>query len=415
MDRELTTDVKLKRLLRRLAIGLPLLLGAWGVFFLLPGWLRPSVSRSRILTARVERGPVEETIEASGTVLPAREKVLSSPIDTRILKVLEHPGDAVHRGDALLELDTETVRLELDRIEDRLARKHNEQLQLRLALERSLAELKGQIEKAELDRQIAAARHERDLKMSADGLISKETLQESEVEEQKAGIGLEQLRASVESARRATATELDGVTLDLAMLEKERGEARHRLELATTRAEEDGVLTWIATEEGSSVRRGDVLARVARLDTFRVEARVSDVHAPRIAAGLSARVVIDERVLAGSVASVYPKIEEGTVKFTVELEDPGNSALRQNLRVDVLVVTGSHEKSLRVRRGPFAQAGGALRDVFVVRDGYAVRTRVRLGLAGREYVEVEDGLAEGDELVTSDMSDYAHMNRIGLR
>lgn len=415
MDREIATNVKRRRLLRRAAMGLPVLLGAWGLFVLLPGWLRPSVHRDRILTARVERGPVEETIEASGTVTPARERVVSSPIDTRILRVLKHPGDAVRRGDALLELDTESTKLDLDRIEDRLARKRNEQLQVRLALEKNLADLAGQIEKAELDRQIAQARHQRDLKMGADGLISKETLQESEVEERKAGIGLEQLRRSVDSAGRATATELDGLSLDLAILEKEAGEARHRLELATARADEDGVLTWIAPEEGSSVHRGDVLARVARLDAFRVEAHVSDVHAPRILAGLPVRVVVDGKALPGTVSSVYPKIEEGAVKFAVELADPRSSALRQNLRVDVLVVTGAREGSLRVRRGPMVQGGDGSREVFVVRGDGAVRTRVTVGLSGRDYVEVTDGLQEGDEVITSDMSDYAHMSRVVVR
>ncbi len=163
-------------------MGAPFLALAWGVFVFLPGWLRPSVSRARVLTAKVERGPVEAMIEASGTVLPAREKVLSSPIETRVLRILKRPGDPVRRGEALLELDTEATKLDLERLQDRLAQKRNEQLQARLTLERSLDDLRGQIQKAELDEQILDARHERDLRMRTDGLISEDALKESEVE-----------------------------------------------------------------------------------------------------------------------------------------------------------------------------------------------------------------------------------------
>jgi len=37
------------------------------------------------------------------------------------------------------------------------------------------------------------------------------------------------------------------------------------VELATARAPRDGVVTWVASDEGATVHRGDVLARVARM------------------------------------------------------------------------------------------------------------------------------------------------------
>jgi hypothetical protein len=40
---------------------------------------------------------------------------------------------------------------------------------------------------------------------------------------------------------------------------------------------------------------------------------------------------------------------------------------------------------------------------------------VRLGIAGFAEQEVLEGLVEGDEVVISDMSDYAHVQEIKLR
>jgi HlyD family secretion protein len=91
-----------------------------------PALLRPTVRRERILTAVVERGPVEAVVEASGTVLPAFEKVLSSPDDARGLRILRRRGESVRAGDEILELDVAATRLEIERTVQPSAQKESE-------------------------------------------------------------------------------------------------------------------------------------------------------------------------------------------------------------------------------------------------------------------------------------------------
>jgi HlyD family secretion protein len=98
----------------------------------------------------------------------------------------------------------------------------------------------------------------------------------------------------------------------------------------------------------------------------------------------------------------------------VDLDDARNPKLRNNLRVDVLVVTDSRASTLRLRKGPFAQ-GGATQSVFVVQGDQAVRRPVRFGLSGYDYFEVLDGLDEGEEVVLSNMNDYQHLERVNFK
>ena len=92
MDRELPANVRRRDRLRRvLQILIPILVLAFLVVWF-PGWIRPSVSRARIRTARVTTGPVDAVIMASGTVTPEVERVLSSPLDARVLRLLQRPG-----------------------------------------------------------------------------------------------------------------------------------------------------------------------------------------------------------------------------------------------------------------------------------------------------------------------------------
>jgi HlyD family secretion protein len=173
-------------------------------------------------------------------------------------------------------------------------------------------------------------------------------------------------------------------------------------------------VTWTLTEEGATVRRGDAIARVADLSAFRVEGTVADVNAPRMAVGLPVRVDVGDLKLRGSVSAIDPTIRNGVLTFTVALEDKSNAALRPNLRVDVFVLTEQRARALRVARGPFATGEGTL-SVFVVRGGVARRTRVRLGAASPTHLEVLEGLAEGDEVIVSDMTEYLHAREIRVR
>ena len=380
----------------------------------LPGWLRPSVRRTEIRTARVDRGTVEGVVEASGTVVPAFARALSSPIEARVVKILMRPGARVRRGDAILELDTSATRLDLSRLEDRLAQKANDEQQARLSLSRSLTDLKSRIERQRLDAQILDYRAEQNRKLYGDGLVSEAALRASEVEAKKAGIELRQLTDSVADTERSTAAQLAGIALERQTLGKERDEARHQLDLATTRSDQSGVLTWVIPEEGATVRRGDVLARVADLAAFRIAATVSDIHAAALRAGLPVRVKVDDQDLPGRVLSIEPAIENGTVKFTVDLADPGNARLRDHLRVDVFVVTAEKSGVLRLAKGPYAKDGAA-QQVFVVMGGRAVRREVRFGAEGEDRFEVLSGLAAGDEVIVSDMKDYLDLTQFKIQ
>lgn len=414
MDRELDASFRRRQIWRRVGWTGGSLALVVAVLLLLPGWLRPSLERDRIRTGKVDRGPVEGVIEASGAVIPAFEGVLSSPVEARVEKILKRPGEVVKGGEEILKLDTSASRLAFERLQDQLSKKLNEQLQLRLTLDKDLRDLRGRIESGRLDAEAAQYRAEQNGKLRADGLVSEQTLRASQVEAKKAQIELTQLEQSVRDARRSTEAQLQGLDLDLAILRKDLNEARRQLDLATTRSDRSGVLTWVVPQEGATIQRGEVIARIADLDSYRVEATVSDIHSSSLHPGLPVRVMLDgKRLVNGRLSQIYPTIENNAVKFTAELDDPRHPELRNNLGVDVLVVTGSRANALRMPKSPYLQ-GGVVQKVFVVEGDRAVRRDVRLGVSGYDHAEVLDSLAEGDEVILSDMKDYLHLEQVKL-
>lgn len=413
MDRELPPELRRRDRWRRvIRFGVPLLLLTFAILWL-PGWMRPTVSRARIRTARVATGPVEAVIMASGTVAPEVERVLSSPLDARVLRLLQRPGAQLKRGDPVVELDVSESVLALEKLVKDLKIKDNEQAQTRLTLERSLVDLDGRLEVKALELQSAQARLEDEAKLYKDGLVSREALRRTELAVKQANIELSQLRDQRKNAERATTVQLAGLSLERGSLDKEAAQARHLLDLSTTKSDRDGVLTWVLSQEGALVRRGDVIARIADLTSFRVDASVSDLHAGRLRTGMPAVVRVNDLDLEGTITEVFPTVENGVLHFTVALAKPSHPGLRPSLRTDVLVITERKPSALRVKRGPFAD--NAARQAFVVRGDRAVRVPIEVGLSGVDDVELLAGAAEGDEVIISDMKDYMHLTEVRIR
>lgn len=414
MDRPLDTEFQKKQTRKRVAVAGTAVCVAAFLLTGLPALVRPSVSRSRIRTAKVDTGLVEASITASGTVQPEREAALSSPVDARVVRILKQPGDRVTKGEALLELDLSQSVLDVQQKNRDLALKLNQRARTRQDLEAQLAEVGGKAEIKALQLQSYRSQLARTRQLFEAGLVSQEGLHQAELAEGQAAIELRQLEEQRKSAERSTRTQLEGLELETATLHMQRTEAERQLNLGTTKADRDGVVTWTVTEEGATVHKGDVIARLADLSSFRVEATVSDIHARTLVPALPVKVKVGSEDLAGEVAQVEPAIKNGVMTFRVALTDRSNPLLRSNLRVDVLVLTDRKTRALRVQRGPSTEGTGT-HEVFVIRGDAALRTPIEIGVTGFEVCEVVRGLQAGDEVIVSDMTDYQHVKEVRLR
>jgi HlyD family secretion protein len=302
MDRPLDRHYRNWQMLRRASLIAAVVAPALILFDYAPRWLRPSLARDEIRTAVVETGPIEATISATGTVVPEFEQVLSSPLDARVLRILKRPGAVLTKAEPTAELDVSDSVLALEKLNQQLSLKENDQRQRKLELENTLIDLRRQLQLKEIDVQSLSIKRAKQEKLQEAGLNSEEQLREAQVDEEKAKVELKQLAESIRVAERSTEAKLDGLALEIETLRKERTQSQRQLELANAKADRGGVLTWMIEVEGSAVRKGDVIARIADLSSFRVEATFSDVHASRLTPGMPAKVQVNEStVLEGAI------------------------------------------------------------------------------------------------------------------
>ena len=413
MDREIGQDVQRRKIMRRVLVAVIAVAAAAFCLAATVEWLRPSLNREDVRTAKVARGSVEATVQAAGTVVPLIEQVVSSPVEARVLRVGRRAGAAVHAGDELLTLDTAATRLEAERLGERLTQKESENEQLRLRLDETVATLEAQLEQKKLDAEIFHHTAAQKQKLRAEGLTTDQEALAAQAAAKKSDIEIRQMEEAVVRAKRSRDVQLAAARTDLSFVRREREESRRQLDLAMLRADRDGVLTWVVPEVGAMVRRGEIVARIADLSAYRVVAQISDVHAARLGAGMRTTVKLDGMSLGGTIESVDPRIENGVMKFYVTLDQPSHARLRNNLRVDVSVATARRAQTLVVRRGQLGRTSST--HAFIVRGDDAVRVPVRFGLAGDDTIEIVEGLREGDEVVISDMSEYQDVATVRLK
>jgi HlyD family secretion protein len=188
MDRPLDAGFVRRQKTKRLAGGAAAALGLVVVVGAVPRFVRPTLDRSEIRTAKVEAGPVEATLSATGIVVPEFEHVLSSPIDARVLRVLRKPGAALKPGEAILDLDVSESRLAYEKLVERVALKSNEEKQKRLGLARTLADLKGQAAVAAIDVKAFRVELAQMQQLHHAGLSSEDQLRQAQVDLEKAEV-----------------------------------------------------------------------------------------------------------------------------------------------------------------------------------------------------------------------------------
>ena len=142
MDREISTDTVTKRKQKNYLYGAIAIAAIVAAVILLRGGLSTSLKRSEIRTSVVEVGAIENTLTASGELLPEFEQVITSPITAVLQQVYLNEGSSVKIGDKILELDKEFTKLDFEKQRDQLELKCNGVVKMGLDLDISAYDLK---------------------------------------------------------------------------------------------------------------------------------------------------------------------------------------------------------------------------------------------------------------------------------
>ena len=370
MARNLTPDTRLRR--RKyawwlLAVVLVAAVAWW--------FSKPSEGGPEPIVATIERGQIENTVTATGTMQPGLWVDVGAQVSGQLQNLAVNVGDVVKEGDVLAEIDAS---VQVNRVEAS-----------RASLQAQKAQRSARVAAVEL----ALLKLERQRELVGRDLTSQTNLDDA----------INQLAAAESALAELDARVLSG-TASLASDEAQ-------LAYSSIFAPMAGTVVAIATIEGqtlNAVQQVPTILRIADLSTMIVRADVSEADVGRLSAGMPAYFTTlggGERRWHGKVDQILPtpNVVSNVVFYPVLFSVPNeDGALLPEMTAQVFFVVESADDVLKVPVGALRYADGRS-DVATVRvvgeEGDDQSREVRLGITDRIFREVLDGLAEGEKVI----------------
>ena len=414
MDRDLPIS-KIRRknviLLGRILL---IIIAVVSIFLVARKFLTPSGDLASFRIVKVEEGPIANTINANGIIIPSFEFQLNSPISTEIKNVFIPNGATIEKGDIILELDDTSIRLEYEQLKDELEVRKNNVTRLKLEYDKNLKDLVLDdsimaLQLSSLTAQLADMKRLRKV-----GGATDEEVEKADLDLRIAELEKKKLENELQFRKESLNSEKKNLELEVQIQEKRLRELGSRLDKTQVIAPDDGVITWVNEELGIKVLEGEPLVRLAKLNSFKVEANASDRFLPRLSEGAPVEIRINRNRLEGIIHTILPAVENNSVEFEIQLEDPTNTLLRPNMRVDVYVITEEKEHAIRVVNGPVF-SGAKNQDIFVIDGDLARKRNITTGIRSSDYTEIVSGLNPGERVIISEMTAYRNADVINLK
>jgi HlyD family secretion protein len=376
----------------------------------------PSVDRATIWTGEVKRGSMLRDVHGVGTLVPEDIRWIPAQTDSRVERIVLHPGALVKPDSIILELSNPSLQRDTLDAEYQLKAAEADYQNLKVQLNSELLNQKAAAAAIHSDHEQAKIQHEVDEKLHAQGIGAEVTAQLSAVKAEQLGI-----RAQLEDERTKNAADSVSTRLLVQQARVDQQRALYNLrrserEALHARAGIEGVLQLVPVEVGQHVTPGTNLARVADPKHLKAQIKIAETQAKDIAEGEKATIDTRNGVVVGRVTRMDPSVQNGTITVDVALPGQLPDGARPDLTVDGTIELENLRDILFVGRPARGQPESTVGLFKLTADGSeAVHVNVKLGRASVNSVEVLQGLNAGDTVILSDMSNWDSYERIRLR
>jgi HlyD family secretion protein len=376
----------------------------------------PVVDRGGLWTDTVKRGPMLREVKGPGTLVPEQIRLITADTAGRVERIPLRPGAQVEPGTILLELSNPDVMLQALDAERQLAQAEADLINLRATTQGNTLVTRSGLATLEAQAADAERRAKADQKLATDGVISEveARMQVERATELRDRLQLERKRLGVVSG--SGKEQVAAQQAQIQRLKNVVSFRRQQVESMKVRSIDRGVLSELPLELGQWVTPGALLAKVVQPERLKAVLRIPETQARDLALQLPAVVDTRNGVVKGKVSRISPSASQGSVEVDVSLPAELPRGARPDLTVEGTIEIEKLQNVLFVGRPAGAQPGGQAELFRLIKGGdEAHRVKVRLGRSSVSTVEVLDGLAEGDAVILSDMSQWDATDRVRLR
>ena len=335
-----------------------------------------------VVVEKIRKRDLVRRISSEGVFKASLEARVIARVSGQVTRLHVEEASFVREGDILTEFDAKPYRIAYLKAKDQMTRALREYAAI--ALVGNQLERTGQLKRK-----------------------LRETIDSSNVDDMDA------LALATENSRKtwiASNTGLTGARLDVE-------EAKLNLDNTIIKAPFDAYVTEVEISTKGMVEQGQKLMRLVAPDPLTLEVRILERELPLVRTG--ARVSIrlhafPDGWFGGVIKTITPVVdaESGTCGIQIRTDNPEHR-IKPGMFAQVRVETRVFRKRLLIPRDALL-----IRDdrmlIFVHVGGLAKWRYVKTGLENDEFIEIKEGLTEGEEIIVSGHFNLAHDARVDV-
>ena len=411
MDRKIVQQRNPLKRIALLLVGLSLLtlLGYW--LFAGPSGKALSVTTDRIAISTVKSGIFEDFIPIRGRVTPAKTVYLDAVEGGRVERILVEDGASLKAGDLIVELSNASLQLSVLGNEASVAEQLNNMRSIELSLEQNRLEHKRNLVDIRYQIKLLSRQVSREQELVKTGAVSQSAFDDTHdtLDWYKSRLAL--TLESQQSDARMQEEQLVFLKDTTKRLEGNLVISRKNLDNMNVKAPVDGTLSGFNIEVGQSIGRGERLGQIDTPNDYKVTAFIDEFYLGRVDIGQQASY--DNYAMV--VSKIYPQVQNGQFEVDFKFTQAQPANIRRGQSIQTKLTLGDASEALLIPNGAFYQDTGGNWLFVVTQDGdQAVRRTVRLGRRNSRFIEVIEGLDEGERVVTSPYTSYQDMALLKL-
>lgn len=338
----------------------------------------------------------ETILTGQGYVVAQRKAAISSKATGRLDALYVIEGDKVKQGDIIGRIESADVQAALDQ--------QKAQLEVqKAALENATAELEDA--EISLKRQQELRKENVGTQADLDAAINR----------------VKKAKAQIQSAKASIATQESAIRASLVQVENTIIRAPFDGTILNKNANVGEVITALGGAAGS---RGAVVT-LADMTSLQVEADVSESAIQKIQENQPVEIsvsAISDKKYKGIVNKIIPTADraKGTVQVKIRFDDidervlPEMGAKVNFLKINTVVNEIESKPKLLIPQTAIQTKNGK-RTVFVVKDNAAQETAVSTGTILGEYVEITNGLMNGDVIILAPSDNIQQGSKVQIK
>lgn len=452
-----STPRKKNKLLLYILLGL---LTALVIFAIVKASSKPR--GTEVYVEKAQKRTIREEVSASGKIFPETEVKISSDVSGEIVELYVKEGDSVTVGQILAKIKPDEYQSAVEQGEASVnsARAQKEiSASNAQGSAAQIEQLRADKRRAEAQLEVARNAYDRNERLFKDGVISTAEFETTKNNLRSAESGLAATEASLKSAESGLSSAKENIRVaefGINSASARLKELRTSLQKTIITAPVSGIISKLSVEKGERVvgtlqMSGTEMMRIANLRSMEVQVDVSENDILKVSVNDVADIEVDAylgRKLKGKVTEIAnsasnisnsaaalnsDQVTNFVVKIRIDpasyadlIQDgrrypfrPGMSAsvdifteVSENiLSVPLIAVTAREDEKEKKEKENKDEAPAQqdqkeekeedIKEIVWISDGKTVKMReVKTGIQDNDYIEIKEGLQEGEEVVT---------------